>query len=287
MRLYSLYLLLFILILLFDQTQPASAQENNNFRLDGQTTSKILSLETICAMTRGRKCGNKDAKTQGLIETGLTPHFPKDAECRGIDDHFAMDYTHRRPREAYHGGIDMPAPYGEPIIAAASGTIIAKYQEDNSPRGIEIVLRHNPKDTGFPYWIYTQYTHFDEMPKHRIGRYIRMGDTLGPTGSSGLHPRRGGQHPNRRPAIHFAAFYSKSDKFVEHSTGTIRIIPVDFHWMDPLALYLDKGLLNSHYLKTLSNEEKLVAISIKFEDGEVYPKNTKLIWPYKCLKKSN
>ena len=33
---------------------------------------------------------------------GLTPKFEKRVNCRGIDDYWAMDYSRKRGREAYH-----------------------------------------------------------------------------------------------------------------------------------------------------------------------------------------
>lgn len=110
-----------------------------------------------CAIGRWRSCDIQQAIDRGLFETGLSPAFPAQAQCRGIDEGYAISYAARRGREQYHGGIDMPAPWGTPMIAAAAGTVVAKYAGENSPRGIEIVLRHSPEDTGIPLWIYTQY----------------------------------------------------------------------------------------------------------------------------------
>ncbi|MDP6558924.1 MAG: M23 family metallopeptidase [Candidatus Binatia bacterium] len=250
--------------------------------LEGRTTMDAIDRATVCAIRRGRNCSVKHAIARGLFETGLEPRFPENLKCRGIDHHYAMDYSHKRLIENYHGGIDVPAPFGTPIIAAAAGTVVAKYLADNSPRGVEIVLRHRPEDTGLPFWIYTQYTHFDQMPKQAIGQRVCMGEVLGPTGNSGLHPRKGGQHENRRPAIHFAVFYSTSELFVERRRYREMIIPVNFQWMDPVALFRKKLPLDSHSMKALPEEEKRVPISIMLDNGQLFPPNTKIIWPYTC-----
>jgi murein DD-endopeptidase MepM/ murein hydrolase activator NlpD len=166
------------------------------------------------------------------------------------------------------------------MIAAAAGTVVAKYAGEASFRGIEIVLRHSPEETGIPLWIYTQYAHFSEMPALEVGQRVRMGEVLGPTGNTGIG-RTGRQSGKRRPAIHFAVFYSTSDRY-----GDVldRIIPVDGHWMDPVALFRKALPLDSASMKALPEPEKQVPISILFDDGEVFPAGSKIVWPYACAR---
>jgi murein DD-endopeptidase MepM/ murein hydrolase activator NlpD len=234
---------------------------------------------TMCGIGRFSRCNIAEAIARGLFETGLRPRFADGAGCRDIDEHYAIDYSRKRPREQYHGGIDMPAPWGTPIIAAAAGSVVAKYGEDNSPRGIEIVLRHSPEETGLPVWTYTQYAHFSTMPALKLGQRVQMGQTLGPTGNSGTNPNSGGQSEKRRPAIHFAAFYSASDRYVERRG---RIIPVDGYWMDPVALYRARMPFDSVAMKALPEAEKRVPIPYIGADGKPHPADTKLVWPYAC-----
>jgi len=245
--------------------------------LKDQVGMDDLDAETLCGIGRGRGCDIKVAIKRGLFETGLEPAFPKGFECRGIDEAWAIDYTYKRDRENYHGGIDMPAPFGTPMIAAADGTVVAKYDEDNSFRGREIILRHSPEDTGLGVWIYTQYAHFDEMPKHKIGQRVKMGEVFGPTGNSGGRPRQ--SRRERRPAIHFAAWFSSDPRYV--STGR-KIVPVGGYWMDPNALYRKGPPFDSRFLKALSEEGKEVPISVMTQDGKVHPPGAKIVWPYFC-----
>lgn len=175
----------------------------------------------------------------------------------------------------------MPAPWGTPILAVAAGTVVGKFRGDGSYRGIEIVLRHSSEETGIPIWIYTQYTHFSEMPKLEIGQRVRMGEILGPTENSGVG-RKGGQSRKRRPAIHFGAFYSTSGQYaVIHD----RVIPVDGHWMDPVTLFRKKLPLDSYSMKALPETEKQVSISVMLDSGKVIPADSKIIWPYTCTRK--
>lgn len=241
-----------------------------------------LDKETLCAIGRSRKCDASASIKRGMAETGLGPSFPDQALCPGIDDYWAMDYGFKRTREAYHGGIDMPARWGTPMLAAAAGTVVGKFAGENSARGKEIVLRHSPEDTGIPLWIYTQYGHMDALPDLAVGQRVRMGEYLGPTGNSGISGKGGDKISLRRPAIHFAVFYSTRETYAEvHDV----IIPVDGHWMDPVALYRQTPPHDTASMKALAEEQKTVPIPVMFEDGRVEPADTKLIWPYACRRK--
>lgn len=262
----------------FAQGSPEQITEADR----GRKTGAAIDPVTRCAIGRFRQCDIKLAVARGLFETGLSPSFPENAKCREIDDWYAMDYTSRRPREAYHGGIDIPAPWGTPMIAAAAGAVVGKYLGEHSARGIEIVLRHSPEDTGIPLWIYTQYGHFSEMPNLKVGQRVRMGEVLGPTGNSGISPRTGRQSTRRRPAIHFGVFYSTSELYADIRDT---IIPVEGHWMDPVALFRKKLPLDSGSMKGLPEAEKQVPISIMFDDGEAFPANTEIVWPYTCTRR--
>ena len=258
---------------------PGLSQAEDGTALEGQATNADVDGKTLCAIGRGRQCDIKLAIKRGLFETGLRPRFPDNLECRDIDEQWAISYTYKRDRENYHGGIDIPAEFGTPIIAAATGTVVGKYRGKRSYRGIEIILRHSPEDTGIPLWIYTQYAHFDEMPKLEVGQRVRMGEVLGPTGNSGITPIRRKSGRDRRPAIHFAVWYSTGPKYVERRH---KIIPLDGRWMDPNALFRKKLPLDSYSMKALPEAEKKVPISVMVEDGKVIPAETRIVWPYTC-----
>jgi len=221
------------------------ATEQSPAMLEGQTTLDKLDKETRCAIGRSRKCGIKLAVKRGLFETRLRPRFPDGLECRDIDEEWAIYYSPIRSRVNYHGGIDMPAPWGTPMIAVAAGTVVSIKRGKESFRGMEMILRHSPEDTGIPLWVYTQYAHFDKMPEHEVGQRVRIGEVLGPTGNSGID-RTGQQSTHRRPAIHFTVWYSANPLYF---AGRRKIIPVDGQWMDPNALYRNKSPFNSYSMK--------------------------------------
>ncbi|MFP6890439.1 MAG: M23 family metallopeptidase, partial [Nitrospinota bacterium] len=146
-----------------------------------------------------------------------------------------------------------------------------------SYRGREIILRHSPEDTGLPVWTYTQYAHFDEMPKWEVGQRVRMGEILGPTGNSGRQGRR-----ERRPAIHFAVWFSAEPRYVPLRR---RVVPVGGFWMDPIALYRKGPPFDSRSMKALPEDGKQVLVSVMTKDGKVIPAGAKVVWPYFCERK--
>ena len=120
------------------------------------------------------------------------------------------------------------------MIAAAAGTVVGKFMGRNSARGIEIVLRHAPEDTGLPVWIYTGYAHLDEMPDLEVGQRVRLGEIIGPTGNSGVSGKKREQSTRRRPAIHFSAFSGETGGYAIFRDI---VMPLDGRWVDPIALY--------------------------------------------------
>lgn len=243
--------------------------------VDSQMPPPAIPQDVRCAILRGGRCDSEAAVARGLFPTGLVPRFPDGLECRGIDEGWAIDYAGKRDRIAYHGGIDMPAPFGEPMRAVADGTVLQVLEGADSYRGIEVTLRHTPEETGLPVWIYTQYAHFNEIPKLMPGQRVKRGEDLGPTGNSGTP---GGKFA-RRPAIHFAAWFSADPRFAVTRRG---VVPFDGHWMDPLALWRGAPPFDSAVMKALPGEEKTVSISVIVQGGETVPRGARITWPYAC-----
>lgn len=262
-----------------DKAAPAASTRRDNA---GDERPDAISM---AAIQRSRSDDVQAQKDRGLFETGLHPVWPDDVECVGIDEWYAKDYTNKRPKESYHGGIDLPVPTGTPVHAAMAGEVIAVYPGERNPRGIEVVLRHTPEDSGLPLYLYSRYTHFDTLPTLRVGQRVAMGDVLGPTGNTGIlgceakgtdcHGR------SRRPAVHFDILWSTDPRY--YDTGRI-IVPFDAHWMDPNALYRKTPPFDSQTMKALPSADKAVAISYLLDNGETVPADTRMVWPYPCHK---
>lgn len=214
-------------------------------------------------------------KARGVIETGLEPSFIGGANCPSIDsEQWAIDYTAKRQSEALHRGVDIPQPYGTPILAVADGTVVGKFLNDGNRKGIEIVLRHTPQQTGLPFWTYSQYTHLQELPATPIGTSVKLGEKIGKTGNTGLMGAR-----ERRHALHFAVLYSDSPKW---SNDGVVVAPKDAYFMDPNAFYKNSAPYDSQSLKDLSSDQKMIPVPYIKPDGEKVPLDTKRIWPYVC-----
>ncbi|MAN79989.1 MAG: hypothetical protein CMM77_12895 [Rhodospirillaceae bacterium] len=248
--------------------------------VDGRISPEEIGPETLCAIGRPRRCDIRIAVKRGLFETGQIPRFPDGLDCRGIDEAWAIDYSRKRTRQNYHGGIDMPAPFGTPMLAVADGVVVSVYKGEKSYRGIEINLRHSPDDTGLPMWVWTQYAHLDKLPDLKLGDRVVRGQNLGPTGNSGISPGKSGRGDGyRRPAIHFAAWFSDSPKFAETRD---KVIPLNGQWMDPLALWRGEPPFDSAALRTLPEDAKIVPIAVVTADGATVPAGARITWPYAC-----
>jgi len=214
-------------------------------------------------------------KARGVIETDLRPDFINGGECPEIDsEKWAIDYTYKRNRAALHKGIDIPQPRGTPIRAVADGVVVGKFENKNNRKGVEVMLRHTPTQTGLPYWTYSQYTHLQAMSPLPIGAQIIMGDEIGKTANTGKMGKK-----IRRNALHFAILYSK---LPEWSNDGVVVTPADGYFMDPNAFYRLEPPYDSQSQVMLPTDQKRVSVPYMKTDGTLVPASTKRIWPYAC-----
>jgi len=273
----------FALLTLCLLVHPAIAQERpppceKCTELEGFIDFKHIS-KTLRMMV-GKSRGDKELaveiqKKRGVIETGLVPEFFGGADCPGIDsEEWAIDYSHKRPWPALHKGVDIPQDEGTPVRAIADGIVAGKFMNKRNRKGIEIVLRHIPKQTGLPYWTYSQYTHLLELPTLKIGAHVRLGEEIGKTSNTGKMGRR-----IRRDALHFAILYSENPKW--SNNGRV-VVPQDGFWMDPNAFYRLEPPYKSQEILKLPDAQKSVPVPHMQNNGSLTPPDTKRIWPYLC-----
>jgi len=108
-----------------------------------------------------------------------------------------------------HTGIDLPAPRGTDVLAAAPGTVVwagsGLYSEspDNleDPYGKAVAIRHDFGYKNQP--LYTIYAHMDDIDVV-VGQWLNTGDIVGEVGSTGM---------TTGPHLHFEIRLGKNDFF--------------------------------------------------------------------------
>lgn len=248
-------------------------------QLDGFVPASEISAEVRAMVGKNRRGDRAKAveiqMARGGIETGLEPNFIANGNCPEIDSEtWAIDYSHKRSWPAIHKGIDIPQPRGTPIRAVADGTVVGKFENKRNRKGIEVMLRHTPVQTGLPYWTYSQYTHLLEMSPLPIGSIVKLGEVIGNTSNSGKMGRR-----IRRDALHFAILYSAQAAW---SNDRKYVALKDGYWMDPNAFYRLDPPYDSQSLANLPDEQKAIPVPYMKADGSFMPPDTKRIWPYRC-----
>lgn len=287
---YSAIALASIPVLAFLISSDAHAQRDDGKRqglearaiienLEGFVPSDQISTEVRMMVGKNRRRDIANAveiqKARGGVETGLEPSFIDGGDCPEIDSEtWAIDYSHKRPWPAIHKGIDIPQRRGTPIRAVADGIVVGKFENEGNRKGIEVMLRHTPEQTGLPFWTYSQYTHLLEMSPLPIGATVKMGQEIGKTSNTGKMGRR-----VRRDALHFAILYSDRP---EWSNDGRFVTPKDGYWMDPNAFYRAAPPYGSDALARLPAEQKKIPVPYMKADGSFLPRDTRRIWPYPC-----
>ena len=218
---------------------------------------------------------------RGLTPTGLEPAYPTGADCPRMTSAFASEYRtdgSRRSRRFFagrHGGIDIPAEPGTPVLAVASGTLV-HMAEGGGIGGLGVVLQHAPEDTGFPVWVYTEYKHLQALPDVPLGTRYRQGQTVGLAGTTGTTGGHYGEEGFSH--LHLAAFQAPTGEYVAQRL----LIPKDGAWLDPLALF-GPGPKPSAELADLT--DKKVAFAHVDGQGHVVPPGATVTWPFACGEK--
>jgi len=221
---------------------------------------------------------------RGLIPTGVTAQYPKDAACLEVKSPFAstsrFDGSDRNANanHGYHEGFDISSDEGTPLVALADGEVVHVFAGKRLV-GNQIYLRHTPEDTGLPVWVYSKYKHFRELPDFKVGDRVKMGQVLGPSGKTGT---TGGHFGYKGyPHLHLSVYVSKIGDYQELP---MRVSIAGEQILDPMALYLlnDVMVYDNHALATLPAERKVAKIPYMTKDGKAFPAGTRLIWPYLC-----
>jgi len=267
---------------------PIKSQECMECKnIEGFVSPEKISKEIFMMVGKSNKSERKEAvriqKQRGVTITGTYPTFKKGFICPLIDsEEWAISYTHKRKGHALHKGIDIPQPKGTYVLASASGIVVGKFLNPKSRKGIEIILRHRPEDTGLPFYTYTQYTHLLEMPSIPIGKAVKAGDKIAKIWNTGVMGKK-----VRRSALHFAVMYSNNPNWT--NSGDI-FAPQNGYFMDPVYFFNKVSSYKSYKsenIKNLSDSEKKINVAFQLSNGEKYPLKAKRIWPFACQKENS
>jgi murein DD-endopeptidase MepM/ murein hydrolase activator NlpD len=88
-----------------------------------------------------------------------------------------------------HSGIDISAPIGHPVLAAADGEVVwagyglfGHYLNRDDPYGMAVSVKHDFGFEGKP--VYTAYAHMRAI-NVKVGQHVRAGEQLGEVGATG------------------------------------------------------------------------------------------------------
>ena len=108
---------------------------------------------------------------------------------------YAMDslsYNETTRDWRVHNGVDYPGELGDPVSAAADGTVISVREDDSL--GTTVVLRHTG---GYE----TTYQNLEESVPVQLGDKVALGQTIGSVGATALTESAIGPH------VHFSVAY--------------------------------------------------------------------------------
>jgi len=218
---------------------------------------------------------------RGIQPSGLVPNFANEARCTAIASPYASPTRYdgsSRPQTRFgglHGGIDLTLDEGTPLLAIAAGKVIAS-GAGGQAEGIYVWLQHAPKDSGLPFWIYSKYQHLSALPTLAIGAYLKAGDVVGLSGSTGT---AGGHYGASGYAhLHLTTFAGSSDQYQRDGS---RIVAEEARMIDPLAVFI-QGLTTLDDIEVLSENRKNVRISHVAADGAIRPAGSRTVWPVIC-----
>ena len=165
------------------ETAPAAATETEAVEAlatepaPTAPSKKPALRETVPAETQNRKL-----QTAAPLSGNLTTPYSMES----------LSYNETTRDWRTHNGVDYPGAEGEPVSAAAEGTVVSVTEEDLM--GVTVVLRHTG---GYE----TTYSGLQATPCVAPGDAVSLGQTIGAVGTTALVESALGPH------IHFSVSY--------------------------------------------------------------------------------
>jgi murein DD-endopeptidase MepM/ murein hydrolase activator NlpD len=119
----------------------------------------------------------------------------------------------------YHNGIDLAAPLGTPVLAAADGVVTFAGKESDG--AIIVKISHNDDE-------YTLYGHLDPSLSVKVGQHVTIGQTIGKVGMTGV---------TTGPHLHFGVYSNFNKTWVDPSSSIAagHLVPDRSNLMGPSA----------------------------------------------------
>ncbi|MEX2128337.1 MAG: M23 family metallopeptidase [Xanthobacteraceae bacterium] len=272
---------LLTLLLLGLAAAPASAQKG--FK-GGEKKGGLKGFKGGGPASEPSTSNGASAGTEGRLSiraSGIVAVFDPGVRCPPVASPFASTTRYdgsRRPADRFgglHGGIDISLAEGTPLLAAAGGRVVHK-GEGRQAEGIYLWLQHAPDDTGLPFWVYSKYQHFRELPGLAPGAAVRAGQPVGNSGRSGT---AGGHYGAAGyPHLHWTTIAGTSGDYKIVGSLVSTNSP---QFIDPLAAYVS-GLRAPGDVGSLPADRKRVAVAHVGRDGAMRPPSARLVWPVAC-----
>lgn len=157
--------------------------------------TRLLAMALLLATVSALALPAEARKVNSVTSDGRKVVFPKGHKCPPIWSEFGdtRDLSGDKRRRHEHWGIDIVAPKGTPVYAAADGEVIAA--NTYRPAGKQVVLKHEYADGA--WHLFSYYLH---LSRHAVrgGQEVKRGDLIGYLGNTGINMPR-----NRRAHLHF------------------------------------------------------------------------------------
>lgn len=129
------------------------------------------------------------------VPKSLKTMWPVEGEVVSVFAADKLSYNETTRDWRVHHGIDLTAPAGTPVLAAADGTVYTVYTDDLL--GTTVILRH---EGGYV----TTYASLSQEVFVQAGQTVKMGDKLGTVGQTALTEKA------LEPHVHFAVRYQET-----------------------------------------------------------------------------
>ena len=121
--------------------------------------------------------GKDGAWIKGYVEKDL--RWPLSSQYNSISSYFGPRNKPGANASSYHKGIDIPAPQGTPIYAAAAGTVkLIQVESESGGSGNYTQIEHSKG-------IVTEYMHQSKFANIKVGMKVKKGQLIGYVGNTG------------------------------------------------------------------------------------------------------